>query len=406
MNRARGNAAVAAISVVAALPLVLASCSVGRGGAGTRADRSNGLVAHRSDFHSRIVLTGELQAVHSDNITVPRLASWETTIRWMEKDGTEVVAGQKVMELDTTALIGNIDQKRLAVEKARNDLAKKEAEVDGNIAEKQFQLEQKQVELDKAQMDTTVPEELISRQKLEENELALLRARTAHEKAQENLRSSEAAGRAEIRQVQIAVEKAMRELADAETSIEAMTVLAPRGGLLVVAENRWERRKYQVGDGVFVGLTVLSIPDLAEMNVVADLSDVDDGKVAPGLPVQCTLDTYPDLHYPGIVAEVAPVAQEPSRDSLLRTFRVTVTLARSDAARMRPGMSVKVDVERQRIKGALVVPRRSIDFSAATPRVLLAGGRAVDVKLGPCNSTECVVESGIDEGSALRLMRQ
>ena len=72
----------------------------------------------------------------------------------------------------------------------------------------------------------------------------------------------------------------------------------------VVAENRREGRKYQVGDNVWVGLAVMRIPDLNAMKVVAKLSDVDDGRIARGMRANCTLDIDPDRTFAGTVTEI------------------------------------------------------------------------------------------------------
>jgi multidrug efflux pump subunit AcrA (membrane-fusion protein) len=81
---------------------------------------------------------------------------------------------------------------------------------------------------------------------------------------------------------------------------------------------------------------------------------------------------------------------------------------------MRPGMSVRVEVLGPEVKGALLIPRAALDFGASAaaaasigsaggrPRALLASGGAVPVKLGACTALECVVESGLTEGTRLR----
>ena len=49
-----------------------------------------------------------------------------------------------------------------------------------------------------------------------------------------------------------------------------------------VADHPWEGRKFQEGDSPWVGLTVMRIPELSKMRVLAKLMDVDDGRLAPG----------------------------------------------------------------------------------------------------------------------------
>ena len=76
------------------------------------------------------------------------------------------------------------------------------------------------------------------------------------------------------------LEKARRELQTAENAINALTLRAPRDGIVVLKDHPWEGRKLKEGDGVFVGLTLALIPDPASMQVTASLADVDDRKVA------------------------------------------------------------------------------------------------------------------------------
>ena len=159
-----------------------------------------------------------------------------------------------------------------------------------------------------------------------------------------------------------------------------------------------EDRKLQIGDTVWVGLPVMRIPDLTEMEVVARLSDVDDGKVTPRMTARCTLDTYPDVEFPGEVVEISPIAQEHGRRSLRRAFRLNVRLDRSDPERMRPGMSVKVEIEAPDHGPVLLAPRAGLDLASDPPTARLASGRRKEVELGACNPRDCIVECGLDEG--------
>lgn len=62
------------------------------------------------------------------------------------------------------------------------------------------------------------------------------------------------------------------------------------------------------------------------MRVFARLSDVDDGRVRSGMKATVELDAHPDVSYDAVVEDVTPVAQESSRRSLRRSFRVRVAL--------------------------------------------------------------------------------
>ena len=386
------------------LALAAAACS---GTSASRAPSPGGtgaddLVAHRGTFHERFLLTGELRAVRSDDIVVPRTPSWEIPIRWMETDGARVEAGQKVLEFDNSSFAGSLEEKRLSETQAANDLLREDAAASATEDEAKFEVEQRRTALEKARIDASIPPELRSAREHQEKQLALRRAEMEYEKAVDTLEAQRKGTKEDLDVRRIQLAKARREIATAEQAIEALMLMAPRAGILVVGEHPWEGRKLQVGDSVWVGLPVMSIPDLTEMKVAAILSDVDDGRVVSGMSAVCTLDTYPELPFPATVVEVTPIAQEIGRRSQRRGFQVSVRLERSDPERMRPGMSVKVEVDARTIENALLVPRAALDLRADPPRALLEGGGEAAVRLGPCGAVLCVVEEGLADGARLR----
>jgi multidrug resistance efflux pump len=389
-------------AIAAGLLLALASAGCARRHAAAETGRAREMVVRRGEFRERFVLTGELDAVRADQIVVPRTPAWVIAIRWMEADGATVEAGQKVLELDNTAFAGDLEERKLARAEAESDLERATADARAQAKDREFTLEERRVALETAKIRAAVPEEIQDRRKYQESQLALQRAEVDFAKAREDLDAYRASSRADLENRRLTVEKARREIATAETSIEALTLRAPRAGILVVADNPWEDRKFQVGDTAYVGWTVMKIPDLGAMRVEAQLSDVDDGRIAAGMTASCTLDTYPEIVFPGKVVELTPVAQEPARQSLRRAFRVLVDLETTDPERMRPGMSAKVEVEVLLRAGALLAPRAALDRGASPARALLSSGAEAEVRLGPCNAQECVVEGGLAEGTRLR----
>jgi len=379
-----------------------AGCSAGHADLAGRAAPPGDLRVRRGRFDDRFLLTGQLAAVHADQLVVPRIPSWETTIRWMEEEGTVVKAGQRVVEFDTAAFATDLGEKRLAWDQADADLERAQADQDGALADAEFQVAQKTIAAEKARIAAEIPEEFLRGKDWQENQMALERARTDLAKAGEDLQAKKVSSAETIHQKKIALEKARRELEAASAAMDGMVLKAPRDGILVIAEHPWQGRKLQVGDSVWVGMPVVSLPDLSVMQVQAKLSDVDDGRIAPQLAVVCTLDAYPDRTFTGRIAEITPVAQEEVGRSLRRAYNVRIELDQNDPARMRPGMSVKVEVQPASRSDVLIAPREGLDFAGASPRARLDAGGEVEVKLGPCNRDSCIVVSGLAEGARLR----
>jgi HlyD family secretion protein len=362
---------------------------------------TGGLRVSRGEFRQRLILTGSLEAARADLITIPRFPTWQEPLQWIEADGIQVQKGQRVAELDNTSFISNLKEKETAAVQAEHDLAQEEADQSGKIAEKQFDLEQKKSDREKARIEAALPGELRSRRETQDKQLAFEKASVEADKAQTDLNALRTAATDDIANRRLTLEKARREIEVARAAIQDSTLRAPHEGILIIADNLYEGRKFQAGDQVYVGLSVASLPDLASLQVSATLYDVDDRRVWPGQTAEVVLDAYPDLTFPARIVEVAPVAQESASTSLRRGFRVIARVEHPDPSRMRPGLSARVVVFGERLRDVLLIPRTALDFSKTPARTQLSQGGTAPVRLGPCNSMVCVLEDGLPEGARL-----
>lgn len=357
----------------------------------------------RADFRSDVVLSGEIEAARGEFLNVPSIPSRQTAIKWIVEDGATVAAGDRIVELDNSALTADLESKRQSAMQAVQELQQREAEWAADLEQKQLDVDTRRGAVERARIESLVPREIVSGRAWEEKQTALRRATVEYEKAADVLAARRIAVDADRRNLQLQIAKADREITVAERAIHELVLRAPAAGIVVIRDHPWEGRKLQVGDLVWVGFPIAMLPDLGSLQVKAALADVDDGKIAPSLPVTVTLDGFPGASFRGRVASISAVAQESGMTSLRRAFDVIVQLDELDSARMRPGLSARITVHRGNQKGVLLAPRAAIDFNGKTPRLHLPGGEMKDVKLGECNAQECVVLSGAGEN--LRLAR-
>lgn len=360
----------------------------------------------RKSVEDVFLLTGELRAFRSEFLVAPR-GEGEVQIRWMVDDGTDVAEGERVVEFDATRLIQNIEERRLKLRQAENERESRERALAAEVDGKRVAVEKAEVEAQKAQIDAAVPFELRSAVEWHRMQAVLKEKQATLEKTRLEQVAFRTSSRSDLEVLRRAEEKARRDVEAAEKSLVSMSVHAPRSGVFLVGMH-WQRgpegpRALQPGDTVWPGFPVASIPDPTEMEVGATLSEVDHGRIAPGMEARCVLDTYPDRVFEGRVDEVGPVAAEARRGigpSGSRTgFPVRVSLARTDAL-MRPGLSVRVEVVRKTWPQALAVPRQAVRFDPEQALVVerkgLTGARTV--RVGACTPVDCVVESGLAEG--------
>jgi HlyD family secretion protein len=380
--------------------LTLSGC--GRAVSAT-ASSTDELVVRSGAFEQRLLLTGELEASAGHVITMPRLPVWETTLRWVADDGIQVRQGERLAELDNSAFTRDLERTRTELQTALDQLAQHQARRDADVAEKMLEVERKTTEHEKASIAAAIPAELLPLRELEERRLKLERTHRELAKAVELLESSKKALEADERNILLTRNRAAAELSRLEISARQTELLAPTDGLFLVADQPMEGRKLQEGDRIWFGMPIARIPDISTIEVAAHLWDVDDGAIASGQSVQLTLDAIPDRQFSGRILSIAPVAQEVSRLSSRRAFRVTIGIDGIDATVMRPGLSVKAAVLQQRIDDVLLVPRTTLGRSNEKPVVTLRSGATVPVELIGCNAQECAVRSSdLIEGARLR----
>lgn len=376
------------------------------GAAGCGGDR--GTVSSASDprvyrgaLIKRHLLTGSLEAIEGAEIKVPRTREHRLQIQWLAPDGAMVAEGDTVLEFDNSSFTANLDQQRTALQRSRRTILQTRALGEARLRDAEAAVERARIGLAKAEIDASVPASVRSRYDHRTYELAAAKAQTDYEKAVADLRSTTAAVESENRVGDEQYRKVERELAVAEEALEALVLRAPRDGIIVVDEHPWEDRKYQIGDTLFPGWTVLRIPDLDRLRVRAALSDVDDGSLEPGMPARCTPDIEPGLHIDGRISEITPIAREQRIFSERRGFDVTVEIG-SDFGEVLlvPGMSVLVEVETHAAE-SLLIPRTAIDLSSEPPRALLRNGSWTQIEIGECSAQLCVLVSGLEEGARL-----
>jgi multidrug efflux pump subunit AcrA (membrane-fusion protein) len=396
---------------VAIAASTLAACGTVRSAPPSPAPSPDGqAAARRADIEDVFLLSGELEAVHSTSIVTPR-SEGELQIRWMAEDGATVAEGDKVVEFDPSRLIQGLEERRLKVRQAEIDLEGKERTAAAEAERKRVAVEKAEVERDKARIDAHVPRDLQPAVDWQKKQNSFHEIEAAFEKARLEEEAYRVTGRADVAVARVAVEKARRELTSSERLLASMSTLAPKSGVFLVG-NFWQwgpegPRKLQPGDTVWPGYPVATIPDPSDMQVAATLTEVDHGRIAPGMKARCILDTHPDRIFQGRVEDVGAVAAEESggfRPPGARAgFSVRVSLDRADPL-MRPGLSVRVEVVRRRWPRALVVPRRAARDEGArlvVERSSGSGNRTVPVEA--CTPLDCVVPSGLEEGDRVLL---
>lgn len=361
------------------------------------------VTVNREDLVISVEMEGELMAVRSAEIGAPAVNEWEFKIAFMAPEGSTVKKGDPVLSFDVEKLQRLLDQKLAELREAEGKLDQKATELRMKTLELDQQIAVAENEKGKAGLKADVPEELLGRVESEKARLDLEgRGRDVL-----NLRAEQEANlaraEAERRSLLAQRDRAKGRVLELQQAVERMTWRAEQDGI-VLHKTSWNDEKKKVGDQIWRGEVVLSIPDLSLMRADAMVDEADGGQVKAGLPATLRLEARPDLDFRGRVRAVAQTVRRKSWRVPAKVFKVDVELERTDPAIMRPAMRFRGEIETERLKGRLLVPREAVflrDGGTVAYARRLLGWTEVPVKIGRTNRRFAEVLEGLRDGDAV-----
>jgi len=314
----------------------------------------------RGEITKILLLSGELRAVHARSVFAQ--SPQETKITYLAPEGSVVKPGDRLMELDGGTMIQKIKDLEEKIVAADNEILKTQSGHEAALRDMDVQLSQLWLTLEQAKIKATPPVDLVPRRDYQENQLALAKATTEYANQVTKIEQTKKQQAAELEAKLIDRKSLDGQLEQARRNLDDVTVKAPSEGMVIYSDHWDERRKIQVGDVVWSGLTVLQLPDLREMEVFAQVNEVDGPRVSPGQKATIRLDSYPDVQISGSVREISQTAIKAGWMAKANVFGVTISLDSTMTGIMKPGMSAQVAIDIDRSGPQLLVPRSAARF--------------------------------------------
>lgn len=373
---------------------------------------------------------GELEAVEAENIVAPRVRG-QLKIVELFPEGEQVAVGDLLVQYEQTEFQKKVTDAEQQVESSKADLVKTEATQKAEISKLEADIKNQVANLRLAELkvERMVFEATVQK---EEAQIEARKAELSHQQAIEKLDSQKVINGAEVKKRQIEIERKERELKKARKELGYTTVNAEKPGLVVYGK-MWKggrHEKIRVGDEIWGGINVISLPNLSRMQVKTYVNEVDVDKLDTGLVATIKLDALPEPIFHGRITSIASIGREKEGEKNVKVFDVMLEIEEDDD-RLKPGMSATSRVIVETIPPKPTVRPDSVQ-AVATDEVVAEtaplpiyipldaifekGGRTLvyrlvdgqpeerEVKLGKKNEDFVVVEEGLapDDRIALR----
>ncbi len=347
---------------------------------------------------------GELQAVKSVSVNVPRHVRGNLRIVALAEDGSMVEEGDFLVQFDTSEASQEVEEHRNELENARADLASLKANIKSTMAQLQTTFETQKYSYEQAKLRyEQMKYEAAAKRR--EQELNLKKTELMLEQAEKKIKSQQIINKADIAKAQLKVKQAQLRLNEKLRTLDGLTLRAPIAGL-VVHKEIWGpsgMAKVKVGDTPWRGMTLVEIPDLSQMMVKAKINEIHISQVSEGQQAIVKVDALSDETFYGQVARVAKLATR-ERGSDIKEFDIEILLKGTDP-RLRPGMTAQCDIITDRIADQLYIPLECVfqkeDTTVVYPKG--KGFKAVPIELGAQNNNFVVVKNGLEKGEKVSL---
>jgi len=325
-------------------------------------------------------------------------------IAWLVADGAEVKKDEVVARFDPTDFQKRLKDGQSDRATAEAKIEKERTDTDSLLRDRDRTAALSQAELAKQEKFIAKDTLIFSRNQIIESEIdkQLWGAKMTNAQGAQKVERSLSQTKIDLlvlerRKAEIAMQQASKGLANSE-------ITAPHDGIFII-ERDWKGNLWKVGDMVFPGLRLASLPLLDEMEIEAFVLEADAGGLSIGLSASVSLEASSDVVYPATIKNIDKLAKPRIRDVPINYFSVILALARTDKERMKPGQRAHVTMsldERQ----ALAVPRQAVFEKDGRQVVYVQNGGTFEertVTLDVSSPGLVVIETGLREGERIAL---
>ena len=332
----------------------------------------------------------------------PPSRNWSLPISQIAEEGKTVSEGDLLVQFDANMLDNRVRELAGNLAVSRGELASLAEQHAQETADEKVALAAAESQATKANRKAEQPAALIPgieyRKLVEQKWLANEKLKRLRQRQPLSERLREAKRReleVNTRRLEIMHAAAVKEL-------EALTILAPRSGLVIIGTDQWGN-KLDVGNPAHPGLAVVELANDGKLAVQAEIPEHLAARLAEDQRVRVTVDSAGGSELDGRVASVANTVRRQSRQSQANVRDIIVSFPADAPRGLRLGMSVQIAVEVAVVENAIAVPATAVIYRDDSPGVALANGGWQPVELGERSGDMLVVTSGLQAGEEVRL---
>ena len=296
--------------------------------------------------HAReMLITGVVESSKTQSVLMPLVRSFNGKISEMAEEGSYVVEGDVLMQVDGAEVYSTIEseQESLDVFKATSKRDLINLKIEKNNAMVAY--EKAKVDKKVAQVRAQVPVNFIGELEYKERQLALKQTDKALNQTQAALAEVVRKEQEKEKEIELGLEQKNKKLDYWKDRLESFSVKAQQTGYVIYGTQNWTGRKIQTGDQVQSGAEVLKVSQNGNMKIIAWINAIDIPAIQLNQTVEVAFDALPGVKTSGAIQEISAGGEDKQDWGSGLYYKVVIGLNDTDELPLLAGMSALISIQ-------------------------------------------------------------
>lgn len=359
----------------------------------------------RGAFVDVLRVEGFTESLGSVTLTCP--PDVDGSIEYLVESGTMVKKGDTLCVIEDLSIEERYDNLLIDLENSYADLESTKANAQLELAMLEAQVRTNEAETQIAGLDS-VQLLYLSPTERRIKELQMEQSAIRRERLNKQVDKQKIIQQADIKKAESKISRIERRVESQRELLQSLILLAPRDGLAIRARrNPWTAQTWLVGDNVWNGRAVVTMPTIDSMKVLIYAQETEYKRIEVGDSVEYTFDAMPDNRAWGRITKLSPMGLKRTEGSEVKTFEVEASVD-SVLHPLDPGLSANCRIFLQHVPDTLVVPTVCVYKRDSVDVVYVRKGKKYEervVRLSITTPRSSVIADGVNEGEQMTLIK-
>jgi hypothetical protein len=211
----------------------------------------------------------------------------------------------------------------------------------------------------------------------------------------------------DIKKLELEIQRFRMRVATIKEQLDALTIKAPRSGIVIRAINPLTGKKVIIGDPVWSNFPIATMPQFEKMKVKIMASESDFKSISVNDSVYYTFDAMPGNSGTGKILKKAPMGQPYRRGSTVKFFEIEASID-SVLTMPEPGFTANCRIVFKQAENVIFVPQIAL-FDEDSIKIVFVqikkGFEKRQVQTGISSPKESIITAGLEEGDVITLSK-